>query len=72
MIEHLWRCDQGGPIHYKSISHIADFKTPVVNGVLMEFHTDSIPPGTYTIRLQVIDSTGNAGAEKAEVTLTIQ
>lgn len=52
--------------------HIADFNKPVVNGVLMEFHTDTVPPGTYTIRLQVIDSTGNAGSQKAEVTLTIQ
>lgn len=53
--------------------HIADFDKPVVvNGVLMEFHTDSIPPGTYTFRLQVIDQTGNAGPEKAEVRLTVR
>jgi hypothetical protein len=52
--------------------HIADFNKPVVNGDLMELHTDTLPPGAYTIRLQVIDNTGNASPEKAEVILTIQ
>jgi hypothetical protein len=50
---------------------IADFRQPVVNGTLMEFHTETIPPGTYTIRLQVVDGTGNVSAEKAEIVLTI-
>lgn len=52
--------------------HIADFNKPVVKGDLMELHTDTLPSGTYTIRLQVIDSTGNVSAEKADVVLTIQ
>ena len=52
--------------------HIADFNKPVVNGTLMELHTDSLPPGTYTIRLQVIDISGNSSADKAQVVLTIQ
>ncbi len=51
---------------------IADFKKPVVNGELMELHTDTLPAGVYTIRLQVIDASGNAGAEKAQITLTVQ
>lgn len=51
---------------------IADFKKPVANGELMELHTDTLPAGVYTIRLQVIDASGNAGAEKAQITLTIQ
>lgn len=51
--------------------HIADFNKPVINGALMGFHTGSVPVGTYTIRLQVIDSSGNTRPEKAEITLTI-
>ena len=54
-----------------SWGHIADFKQSVVNGTLMQFHTDTVAPGTYTIRLQVIDSAGNIVSDKAEVTLTI-
>lgn len=56
----------------QSWGDIADFKTPVVNGELMELYTDTLPPGVYTIRLQVIDASGNASADKAEVRLTIQ
>ncbi len=52
--------------------HIADFNKPVVKGDLMELHTDTLPSGTYTIRLQVIDTTGNVSTEKADVVLTIQ
>jgi hypothetical protein len=55
-----------------SWGHIADFKKPVVNGDLMEWFTGTVPRGTYTIRLQVIDSTGNVRPEKAEVTITIE
>jgi micrococcal nuclease len=51
--------------------HIADFTKPVSNGTLMAFHTDTVSPGTYTIRMQIIDSTGNVIADKAEITLTI-
>ncbi len=56
----------------QSWGDIADFKKPVVNGELMELYTDTLPPGVYTIRLQVIDTSGNAGSEKAQVRLTIQ
>lgn len=56
----------------ESWGHIADFKQPVVNGDLMELHTDTLPPGTYTIRLQVIDNTGNALPDKAEISLSIE
>ena len=52
--------------------HIADFNKPVVNGELMELHTDTLPAGTYTIRMQVIDTSGNILPEKADVLLTIQ
>lgn len=55
-----------------SWGHIADFKKSVVNGDLMELHTNTMPRGTYKIRLQVIDNTGNAKAEKAEVVITIE
>lgn len=30
-----------------------------------------LPPGSYTIRLQVMDTSGNARAEKAQVRLTM-
>jgi hypothetical protein len=56
----------------QSWGDIADFKKPVVNGELMELYTDTLPPGVYMIRLQVIDNTGNAGSEKAQIKLTIQ
>ena len=52
--------------------HIADFNKPVTNGDLMELHTDTLPSGTYTIRMQVIDNTGNTLPQKADVTLTIE
>ena len=52
--------------------HIADFNKPVTNGDLMELHTDTLPSGTYTIRMQVIDNTVNALPQKADVTLTIE
>ena len=52
--------------------HIADFNKPVTNGDLMELHTDTLPSGTYTIRMQVIDNTGNTLPQKAEVMLTIE
>jgi hypothetical protein len=54
-----------------SWGHIADFNKPVVNGTLMAFHTETVPPGTYTIRLQIIDTTGNVSPEKAEIVLNI-
>lgn len=54
-----------------SWGHIADFERAVVNGALMGFQTGSVPPGTYTIRLQVIDKTGNTRFDKADVILTI-
>jgi hypothetical protein len=44
----------------------------VTNGELIELHTDTLPPRTHTIRLQVIDATGNASVDKAQMTLTIQ
>jgi len=55
-----------------SWGHIVDFKTPISNGKLMDFHTETIPPGTYTIELQVIDKSGNVMPEKAQIVLTIQ
>lgn len=56
----------------QSWGDIADFKQPVMNGELMELYTDTLPPGTYTIRLQVIDASGNVSPDKAQVTLKIQ
>ncbi len=55
-----------------SWGHIADFQKPVTNGDLMELHTDTLPPGTYRFRLQVIDNTGNASADRADVVVTLE
>jgi hypothetical protein len=38
-----------GPLHY----------SPVVDGVLETFRSGAYPPGTYTLRLVVVDRTGN-------------
>jgi hypothetical protein len=38
-----------GQLHY----------SPVVGGLLETFRSDSYPPGTYTLRLVVVDQTGN-------------
>lgn len=45
--------------------------TPVANGVLETFNTGAYTPGTYTLRLVVVDSTGNF-PEPCRVTVTVQ
>jgi hypothetical protein len=37
-----------------SWGHISDFQQSVTNGDLMELHTNTLPHGTYTFRLQVM------------------
>jgi len=34
-------------------------RTPVVDGVLDVWNTDALPEGVYTLRLTVVDNTGN-------------
>jgi hypothetical protein len=46
-------------------------KTPVVGGVLETFNGGAYPPGTYTLRLVVVDNTGNY-PEPCRVTVTVQ
>jgi hypothetical protein len=45
--------------------------TPVEGGLLETFNSDAYPPGTYTLRLVVVDRTGNF-PEPCRVTFTIQ
>jgi hypothetical protein len=45
--------------------------TPVNGGVLETFNADAYPAGTYTLRLVVVDQTGNY-PEPCQVTVTVQ
>lgn len=44
---------------------------PVVNGVLATFNSGAYAPGTYTLRLVVVDATGNF-PEPCRVTVSVQ
>jgi len=46
-------------------------RTPVVSGVLETFNSGAYPPGTYTVRLVVVDNTGNY-PEPCRVTVAVQ
>lgn len=46
-------------------------RTPVSGGVLETLNSDAYPPGTYTLRLVVVDNTGNY-PEPCRVTVTVQ
>ena len=50
-----------GTLHY----------SPVENGILETFNSAAYTPGTYTLRLVVVDSTGNF-PEPCRVTVTVQ
>lgn len=50
-----------GQLHY----------APVNGGVLETFNANAYPPGTYTLRLVVVDQTGNY-PEPCQVTVTVQ
>jgi hypothetical protein len=45
--------------------------TPVNGGVLETFNASAYPPGTYTLRLVVVDQTGNY-PEPCQVTISVQ
>jgi hypothetical protein len=45
--------------------------SPVNGGVLATFNTGAYPPGTYTLRLVVVDQTGNF-PEPCRVTISVQ
>ncbi|NPA90425.1 MAG: hypothetical protein GXO55_03090 [Chloroflexi bacterium] len=55
----------------KQWSYFAGGQTPVVNGVLGTFNAGAVPNGTYTIRLVVVDITGNY-PPPCQVTVTVQ
>jgi len=46
-------------------------QTPVTGGVLETFNSDAYPTGLYTLRLLVVDQTGNY-PEPCRVTITVQ
>jgi len=46
-------------------------RAPVSGGVLETFNANAYPPGVYTLRLVVVDSTGNF-PEPCQVTITVQ
>ncbi len=48
------------------------FKKPVVNNVLMEWHTRTVPRGIYLVRLIVVDKTGNYWPEFAQVRVIVE
>jgi hypothetical protein len=45
--------------------------TPVAGGVLETFNSGAYTPGTYTLRLVVVDETGNY-PDPCRVTITVQ
>lgn len=49
---------------------IQDYKTPVGDGLLATWNTDTVPPGQYGFRLVVVDSTGNYPTP-CEITLNV-
>jgi uncharacterized protein YraI len=40
-------------------TYLVHKQTPVVNGILMDWWTMTVPPGTYWLRLTVVDKSGN-------------
>lgn len=46
-------------------------QSPVAGGVLETFNSSAYPPGTYTLRLVVVDQTGNY-PQPCQVTVTVQ
>jgi hypothetical protein len=46
-------------------------RSPVSNGLLETFNSAAYPPGTYTLRLVVVDQTGNY-PEPCRVTITVR
>lgn len=46
-------------------------QSPVAGGVLETFNSGAYPPGTYTLRLVVVDQTGNY-PQPCQVTITVQ
>ncbi len=55
----------------KQWSYFGGQETPVVNGVLGTFNASAVPNGTYTIRIVVVDKTGNY-PPPCEVVVTVQ
>jgi len=55
---------QGWTMLYRS-------EAPVAEGQLIEFHTRTVPPGGYQLRLLAVDKTGNYGPP-CTVALTVQ
>lgn len=47
------------PFGEKEWRFLVRFDRPVTNGTLMEWHTYTVPPGRYEVRLTVVDKTGN-------------
>jgi lactoylglutathione lyase len=47
------------------------FDRPVTNGVLMDWHTTTVRPGVYWLRLIVVDKTGNYWPEFAELRVIV-
>lgn len=51
--------------------YVAHFESPVSNGVLMEWNTAAVAPGTYRLRLRVVDDGGNYWPQDAEVQVRV-
>lgn len=49
---------QGADVN-ASFSYLTGGETPVVNGVLADFYSYTVPNGAYTLRLTVVDASGN-------------
>jgi hypothetical protein len=59
------RCAQG-------VCHVATMRQPVTSGVLMHWDTRSVPNGTYTLKLSVVNQSGIVFRDTPRVRITIR
>lgn len=55
----------------KGWSYMDRREEPVSDGLLMEWDTSEVPPGEYSVRLTVVDLTGNFWEEMAQVRVVV-
>jgi len=55
----------------KNWNFLVRFNKPVVDGILMEWHTTTVPPGVYWLRLIMVDKSGNYWPEFAELRVIV-
>jgi hypothetical protein len=54
------------------VCHVATMRQPVADGVLMRWDTRSVPNGTYTLKLSVVNQSGIVFRDTPRVRITIR